>query len=162
MTSHLLTKQENKLFRRSRGYFFILRKLLIQRCSPRSAHSRPDKLHLQKKIDAKMPSLFRLCSIKGRHNCHLPSNMRLTIHCKALYLSEPKVRRRACGHMFMAGTEDIPINNGAVLNISQIIRAVMSLAAEAELVALFINAKMVVLMQHILKEVGHPQTRIPI
>jgi hypothetical protein len=64
--------------------------------------------------------------------------------------------------MFMAGTEDIPINNGVVLNISQIIRAVMSLAAEAKLGSLFINATIMFLMQHKLKEMGHPQncTRI--
>ncbi len=43
--------------------------------------------------------------------------------------------------MFMAGKDKIPINNGAVLNILQRIRAVMSSAAEAELGALFINAK---------------------
>ncbi len=53
------------------------------------------------------------------------SNMRLTINSNASYLSEPKARSRAGGHMFMAGTEDIPINNGAVLNKLQIIRAVM-------------------------------------
>jgi hypothetical protein len=64
--------------------------------------------------------------------------------------------------MFMADNEDIPINNGAVLNILQIIRAVMSSAAEAELGALFINAKMAVSMQCTLKETGHPQTCTPI
>ncbi len=67
--------------------------------------------------------------------------MRLAIHSNALYLSEPKAQSRAGCHMFMAGTEDIPINNGAVINILQIIRAVISSAAEAELGALFINAK---------------------
>jgi hypothetical protein len=35
--------------------------------------------------------------------------------------------------MFMTGDDEIPINNGAVLNISQIIKSVMSSAAEAEL-----------------------------
>jgi hypothetical protein len=48
--------------------------------------------------------------------------------------------------MFMAGNEDIPINNGAVLYISQIINAVMSSAAEAKLGAFFINAKTAVSM----------------
>jgi hypothetical protein len=43
--------------------------------------------------------------------------------------------------MFMAGSKEIPINNGAVFNISQIIKAVMSSAAEAKLGTLFINAK---------------------
>ncbi len=88
--------------------------------------------------------------------------MRLAIHSNVLYLSEPKAHSRAGGHMFMAGTEDIPINNGAVLNISQIIRAVMSSAAEAKLGALFINAKTAVSMRRILGEMGHPQTCTPI
>jgi hypothetical protein len=62
----------------------------------------------------------------------------------------------------VAGNEDIPINNGAVLNISQIIRSVMSSAAEAKLRALFINAKTAVSMQRTLKEMGHPQMCTPI
>jgi hypothetical protein len=69
------------------------------------------------------------------------SGMRIMIHSNGQYLSEPKARSRAGGHMFMAGTEDIPINNEAVLNILLIIRVVMSSAAEAKLGELFINAK---------------------
>jgi hypothetical protein len=72
------------------------------------------------------------------------SNMKLAIHSNASYLSEPKAPSRAGGHMFMAGMEEIPINNEVVLNILQIIKAVMSLAAEAKLGMLFINAKMAV------------------
>ena len=64
--------------------------------------------------------------------------------------------------MFMAGKEEIPFNNGAILNISQIIQAVMSSAAEAELGALFINAKTAVSICHTLEELGHPQPRTPI
>jgi hypothetical protein len=90
------------------------------------------------------------------------SEMRLAIHSNALYLSEPNARSRAGGHIFMAGNEDIPINNGVILNISQIIRAVMSLTAEAKLSALFINTKMAVSMQRNLEEMGHPQTCTPI
>ena len=63
--------------------------------------------------------------------------------------------------MFMAGHDKIPINNGAVLNISQIIRAVMSSAAEAELGAHFINAKTAVSMRQTLTELGHPQPHTP-
>jgi hypothetical protein len=74
------------------------------------------------------------------------SYMRFAIHSNALYLYEPKAQDRASSHMLMAGTENIPINNGAVLNILQRIRAVMSLAVEAKLGALFISAKIVVSM----------------
>jgi hypothetical protein len=90
------------------------------------------------------------------------SNVRLAIHSNASYVSEPKACSRASGHMFMAGMKDIPINNGVVLNISQIIRSVMSLATEVELGALFINAKMAVSMQRTLEGLGHPQTCTPI
>jgi hypothetical protein len=47
------------------------------------------------------------------------SYMRLAIHSDSSYLSESKAHSRASSHMFMAGTEDIPINNGVVLNSSQ-------------------------------------------
>jgi hypothetical protein len=43
-----------------------------------------------------------------------------------------------------------------------IIKAVMSSAAEAELGALFLNAKEGVYLQQILTEMGHPQPRTPI
>jgi hypothetical protein len=49
------------------------------------------------------------------------SNMILAIHSNASYLSKPKSHSRAGGHMFMAGKGNIPFNNGAVLNILQII-----------------------------------------
>jgi hypothetical protein len=65
-------------------------------------------------------------------------------------------------HMFMTGKYNIPFNNGAILNISQIIRAVMSTAAEAELGALFINVKTAISMRQTLVELGHPQPRTPI
>jgi hypothetical protein len=69
------------------------------------------------------------------------SNMILGIHSDASYLSKPKACSRAGGHFFLSdGTDEAP-NNGAILNISQIIKSVMSLAAEAELGVLYINAR---------------------
>jgi len=58
------------------------------------------------------------------------------------------------------GTDEAP-NNGAILNISQIIKS-MSLAAEAELGALYINAREAVPCQTLLHEMGHPQPPTPI
>ena len=90
------------------------------------------------------------------------SDMVLAIHSDASYLSERDARSRAGGHHFMSNNEENPPNNGAVLNISQIIRNVMSSAAEAELGALFINAKTSVPTRMTLLELGHPQPRTPI
>jgi hypothetical protein len=89
------------------------------------------------------------------------SKMVLAIHSDASYLSKPKARSQAGDHMFMAGNEEIPFNNGAILNILQIIRAVMSSAAKAELGALFINAKTAISIQQTLIKLGHLQPRTP-
>ncbi len=90
------------------------------------------------------------------------SNMVLAVHSNTSYLSEPKACSRTGRHMFMAGRDHIPTNNGAVLNILQIIWAVMSSATEADLGALFINTKTAVSMRHTLEELGHPQPPTPI
>jgi hypothetical protein len=67
--------------------------------------------------------------------------MVLAIHSNSGYLNESKAQSRAGGHFFMSSNLQNPQNNGAVLTIAHIIDAVMSSAAEAELGALFINAK---------------------
>ncbi len=69
------------------------------------------------------------------------SNMVLPIHSDTSYLSEPKARSQAGGHFFMSSNLKDPSNNGAVLNIAQTIKSLMSSAAEAELGALYINAR---------------------
>jgi hypothetical protein len=61
----------------------------------------------------------------------------------------------------MASNTEDALNNGAVLNITQLIKAVMSSAAEAELGALYINAREAVPMRNLLHEMGHPQPPTP-
>ena len=58
------------------------------------------------------------------------SSMVLNVHSDASYLVEPKARSRAGGYFFMSDNSKNPENNGGVLNIAQIIKNVMSLAAE--------------------------------
>jgi hypothetical protein len=89
------------------------------------------------------------------------SDMVLAIHSNALCLSKPNSCSLTGGHMYMARKDKIPITNGAVLNISQIIQAVMSSAAEAELGTLFINAKTAVSMRQTLIKLKHPQPCTP-
>jgi hypothetical protein len=54
-----------------------------------------------------------------------------------------------------------PTNNGTVLNIAQLIKAVMSSAAEAKLSALYMNAREAVLQRQLLKVMGHLQPPTP-
>ena len=67
------------------------------------------------------------------------SNMVLATHSDASYISDTKSRSRAGDHFFMASDIAVPENNGAVHTVAQIIKTVMSSAAEAELGAFYIN-----------------------
>ncbi len=62
----------------------------------------------------------------------------------------------------MSSNVSDPKDNGAVLNIAQLIKAVMSSAAEAELGALYINAGEAVPQRQLLEEMGHHQPKTPI
>ncbi len=62
------------------------------------------------------------------------SNMVLAVHSNSSYLSKPSARSHVGGHFFCSANVDDPPNNGAVLNISKILKAVMYSAAKANLV----------------------------
>ena len=90
------------------------------------------------------------------------SNMVLNVHSDASYLSKPKAKSRAGGHFFMSNNEKDPADNGAVLNIAHLIKAVMSSAAEAEIGALFLNSRQAIPARTMLEEMGHIQSPTPI
>ncbi len=87
------------------------------------------------------------------------SNMILGVHSNTSYLSEFKAQSRAGGHFFLSDRTDEAPNNRAILNMSQIIKSVMSPAAEAKLGVLYINAREAVTF---LNELGHTQPPTPI
>ena len=90
------------------------------------------------------------------------SNMVLAVHSDASYLSEREARSRVGGHFFLSKDEPIPPDNGAILTVSTIIKAVMTSAAEAELGGLFINSREAIHIRNILHAMGHEQPRTPI
>ena len=79
--------------------------------------------------------------------------MVLAVHSNASYFSKSNARSLARGHFFMTSDTVHPPNNGAILNVAQIIKNVMSSAAEAELGALYIMAHEVIYI-HIIEEVS--------
>ncbi len=146
----------------TRVFLFLARAVGLTMLTPLSALASEQATPTEQTMQNCLQFLDYAASQEEAIVTYRASNMKLAIHSNASYLSEPKSRSQARGHIFMAGTEEIPTNNGSVLNISQIIKTVMSSAVEAELSALFINAKMVVSMQRTLEELGHPQPRTPI
>jgi hypothetical protein len=99
------------------------------------------------------------------------SDMVLHIHSDASYLSEAKARSRAAGHFFLSNmptdhnrqpqaSDPAPPDNGAVLTHCNIMKNVVGSAAEAELGALYKNAKEACFIITALEEMGHLQPPI--
>ena len=61
----------------------------------------------------------------------------------------------------MSSNTELPPNNGAMLTIDKIIKAVMPLAVEAEVGALFINRKEAIHARQSLEEMVHTQPPTP-
>lgn len=82
--------------------------------------------------------------------------MILQNHSDAAYLVEPEARSRAGGFFFL-GNKDGKLINGSILIIAKIIKNVVSSASEAEIAALFINARAALPLRVALEEMGHKQ-----
>ncbi len=82
------------------------------------------------------------------------SNMILSVHSNASYLSKPKAQSRAGGHFFLSDSTGNAPNNGAILNPSQLIKSVMSLAVEAEHGALYLSTRKTMPCQTLLNKLG--------
>jgi hypothetical protein len=97
---------------------------------------------------------------------YVASDMILALNSDASYLSVPKARSRAAGYFFLTNKCATPTtaytSNGAVHVLCQIMREVLSSAAEAELGALFHNGKEACPLCITLTELGHPQPATPI
>eukprot|EP00804_Cyclotella_cryptica_P017822 CCRYP_001229-RA/>CCRYP_001229-RA protein AED:0.18 eAED:0.18 QI:0/0/0/0.66/1/1/3/0/737 len=85
------------------------------------------------------------------------SDMVLSAHSDAAYLNASKSRSRAGAYIMCSENDPVPSHNGPVLTIAQMIKFVMSSAAESELAALFICAKEMVPLRQSLIEMGWPQ-----
>jgi hypothetical protein len=161
-TSKSLAKDEKKYIQQVLGTFFsyghvVDSTMLPALSSIASTQAKPTK--------ATMASIKLFLNYAATHQhvvlTYHASNMVSVIHSNVSYLSKPKARSQADGHFFMSSNTADPANNVAVLNIAQLIKTIMSWAAEAELRALYINAREAVPMQNLLQEMGHPQPPTP-
>jgi hypothetical protein len=89
------------------------------------------------------------------------SGMILHIHSDASYLSEKEAKSRSGGFFYMGSSTntDKKLTNGEILIISKVLKHAMSSAAEAEIGAVFINAKEGAVRRTTLEELGHKHHR---
>ena len=93
------------------------------------------------------------------------SAMQLTVESDCSYLSEPKARSRWAGFHFLGETNTeslITKPNGPIHIPCQIMKEIVSSAAEGELAAVFHNAKEACPIRTCLDELGHKQPPTPI
>ena len=76
--------------------------------------------------------------------------MQLATHSDAGNLNEAKAKSRASAHIHLSENVPIPTFNGSVLIIAQLIKHVMSSAAEDELASLFITSRKCVALRYFL------------
>jgi hypothetical protein len=93
---------------------------------------------------------------------YLASDMILAVHINASYLSKHNACSRASAHFYLTNKRDNEFNNSTILNLTSIIKHVMSLASKAELVALYYGCKIAVPIQTTLDEMGHTQPPMPV
>ena len=97
--------------------------------------------------------------------CFRASDMILNIHSDASYCAAGRGRSRAGGCFLL---DSIPVNRQPIklnenINITcAILKLVAASAAEAELGALFLNAREAKVLRITLQELGHPQPPTPI
>jgi hypothetical protein len=92
------------------------------------------------------------------------SDMILNKHSDASYLSEREAKSKSGGFFYMVSSADTAnkLTNGEILIISTVLKHVMSSAAEAEIGAVFINAKEGTVLCTSLEGLGHPQPPTPL
>ena len=95
--------------------------------------------------------------------------MVLYIHSDASYLSESRARSRAAGHFFLSSQPldptkppvNIPVLNGPIHTLCQIIDVVVGSAAESEIGSGYLNGQAAVPIVITLGELGHNQPATP-
>ena len=90
------------------------------------------------------------------------SNIVLSAHSNAAYLNISKYISRLGAHIMLSEDIPIPSYNGPVITSAQIIKCLISSAAEAEFAGLYIYAKEMVPLRQALIEMGWPQPQSPI
>jgi hypothetical protein len=150
-TSALLPNEDNKIIQENIGTFLYYARcvdstMLAVLGSTATQQANPTE-NTMKKVQQFLDYAFTHPDAIVTYHA---SDMVLAGHSHAPFFSETKARSRAGEHFFMSSNTDKPPNNGAILTIAQIIKVVMSLAAEVGVGALYINCREAIPAHHTL------------
>jgi len=140
---------------------------------PQHGYSPETTAHILQCPNNDSPSYFGIRPSKSSGNSSLcltqKLEMVLCMHSNTSYLSTPKGHSWATGYCFLSTCPQAPPtalepppDNGPVHVLCQIMKQVVSSAAEAKLGALFLNAQAVCPIKTALDELGHLQPATPL
>ena len=92
------------------------------------------------------------------------SDMILHIQSDASFLSKPQAKSRRGGYFYLSNNTDPTTyaqHNGPIYCFYQVLKNVLSSAAEAEIRAMFENVMQGIIMRTILADLNHKQTPTP-
>ncbi len=137
-----LGKEETKFFQAVAGTLLYYARVVDSTILTALSAIATEQAKPMEKTLAKVKLLLNYCGTQEEPVAtYHASNMILAVHSDVGNCNETYLRSQAGGRFFLLEGVDNPPNNGAILTITTIIKAVMSSAAEAELGALFLNAK---------------------
>jgi hypothetical protein len=157
-----LTKEETKYVQAVTGTLLYYTRAVDSTILPAlSSLATKQAIPMQKTMET-VKQLYDYCATQEEAIItYVASKMILCIHSDVGYCNKKNSRSQVGGHFFLSNNEQFPPNNGAIMTNATIIKVVMLLAAEAELGALFLNAKEGVYIRQIPTKMGCPQPRTP-
>jgi hypothetical protein len=157
------TAQETKLLQRVIGKFLYYAQAINPTMLHILSNLAASQTHGTQATTIQMVHFLNYCATypdaKLRYRA---SNMILHVYSDASYLTEPGALSCAGGHHYLGNLPGKPgILNGPILNLSKVLKGVMSSAAKAEIDASYLNAKEATVIRTTLAEMGHPQPATP-
>jgi hypothetical protein len=144
-TSPSLIKEEAKYVQAVAGTLLYYARAVDNTILPALSAIATKQAKPMEKMKATIKQLLDYCAMQEEPViAYNARKMILAVHSNAGYCNKKNSRSGAGGHFFLSNNDEHPPNNGAILTIATIIKAVMSSAAEAELGALYLNAREVV------------------
>jgi hypothetical protein len=157
------TAQETKILQRVIGKFLYYARAVDPTMLHILSNLAASQTHGTQATTIQMVHFLNYCATYPDVNLRYgASDMILHVYSDASYLTEPEARSHAGGHHYLGNLPGKPsLLNGPILNLSQVLKGVMSSAAEAEIGALYLNAKEATVIRTTLAEMGHPQPATP-
>ena len=141
-TSPLLNKEEAKYVQAVAGTLLYYARVVYNTILPALSAIATKQAKPMEKTKATIKQLLDYCAMQEEPViAYKASKMILAVHSDTGYCNKKNSRSQAGGHFFLSNDDKHPPNNGAILTIATIIKVVMSSAAEAELGALYLNAR---------------------